>query len=393
MEKQKRLSINGATVLADKYIYFAINNGNGLFCFNLIDKKLTFLGIFPGEDREQHDLYYTAVKYHNFLLFPPHCAKKFAVYDIEKKTFTEWDFLPEMKNREVGRAVLYKDKIFLFGTWVNPYLLKIDLLNKELLFHETWMKKIHPEGRGERCHISTTGMNQNGSCLFLTVTTHAGAEVVCFDMEEESIEQFSIPVYPQNFEWVYATAYGNYDKVWVVIDKNGQILELDRKTKGFVIQDTLIEKKAKKNSFLRIFQEGNYLLCIPYMANRIIKMDIDTRRIIALFCEKEDEVEEYGEYLAKYSWCEYKHGKLYLFRRFGLALEIVDILEKHTEEVKFIDRTNVATLFTDQKGVFSEGLTINNGLAVYMSEIEEENSAMAKEIVENGKVIYNFLMH
>ena len=161
----------------------------------------------------------------------------------------------------------------------------------------------------------------------------------------------------------------------------------------FFIQDTLIEKKAKKNSFLRIFQEGNYLLCIPYMANRIIKMDIDTRRIIALFCEKEDEVEEYGEYLAKYSWCEYKHGKLYLFRRFGLALEIVDILENHTEEVKFIDRTNVATLFTDQKGVFSEGLTINNGLAVYMSEIEEENSAMAKEIVENGKVIYNFLMH
>ncbi len=395
MEKQKRLSINGATVLADKYIYFAINNGNGLFCFNLIDKKLTFLGIFPGEDREQHDLYYTAVKYHNFLLFPPHCAKKFAVYDIEKNIFTEWDFLPEMKNREVGRAVLYKDKIFLFGTWVNPYLLKIDLSNKEMFFHETWMKKIHPEGRGEKCRISTTGMNQNGPNLFLTATTSNGAEVVCFDMETETIKQIAVPIYPQNFEWIYATAYGNEDKVWVIIDKNGEVLEIDRKTKSFATYNTFIEKKARRNNFLRIFQEGSYLILIPYMAYRILKMNVDTKGIMPLFCEKEDELEEYeyGEFLAKYSWCEYKHGKLYLFRRFGLALEIVDILENHTEEVKFIDRTNVATLFTDQKGVFSEGLTINNGLAVYMSEIEEENSAMAKEIVENGKVIYNFLMH
>lgn len=392
MERQKRLSINGATILVDNYIFFAINNGNGLFCFDLNDKSLTFLGQFPGEDRNQHDLYYTAVKYRHYLIFPPHYAKKFAVYDIEKRIFTEWDFLPQMKDREVGRAVLYKDRIYLFGTWVNPYLLKIDLLKKEILFHETWMKTVHPEGRGERCHISTTGMNQNGKDLFLTITTGMGAEVVCFDMEEESIDQISIPVYPQNFEWVYATAYGNEDTVWAVIDKNGEILEIDRKTKHFVTYDTLLEKKAKRNNFLRIFQEGQYLILIPYMAYRVMKLDTVTRKSMALFCEKEDEAEEYGEFLAKYSWSEYKDGKLYLFRRYGLALEITDLIENCTEEIKFIDENNKSVLCMDQQGIFWEGLTVNNGLMVYISEIEEGNDAIGKEPVEKGKAIYNYIM-
>lgn len=214
MKKERRLSMDGAALLDNNNLYFAIGNGNGLFCYDLQDRHLQYLGSFPSESKVQCELYHSAVKYNNYLLFPPHYANKFAVYDMKKNIFENWNFLPWMKNKAVGRAVLYQDKMYICGTWVNPYILMVDLKNGKAVFHKDWMDNIHPEGRRERVHISTTGANQNQQNLFFTGTTSKGAEVICLNMENNTIERIKLPIYPDNFQWVYATAYGNDSKIW-----------------------------------------------------------------------------------------------------------------------------------------------------------------------------------
>lgn len=391
MKKQKRLSINSATILDDNILYFAINNGNGLFSYNFSSEKLKFLGVFPGESKEQSDLYYTAVKYNNYLLFPPYHAEKFAVYDMENQEFTEWEFLLQVKSKEIVRTILYKDKLYLFGTWLDPYLLKADLIKKNIVFDETWMKEIYPEKGGEKyCRIETKNINQNGRNLFITVTTDSGAQVLCFDMEREIIDRITLPVLTSEFEIVsYSTAYGNKNYIWVIRNINGQIIELNRNTEDYAVYDVPIEEGTRINSYTRIFQGGQYLFLVPYIARQIIRIDTDTGVVNTLYCETEYEKNEYEDSWEKYSWSEYRDGLLYVFRTYTCTLKIFDTIEGGMKEIVFFDDSNVTAMYILFENSFYEGLTVNNSLEIYLDEINKNDREIIIQRENYGKRIYN----
>lgn len=130
MERIKNIS---AIAAYENTLWFASEEFNALFRYDLENNKTEFAGSFPGEELKAQSLYSEVALYGHQIIFAPAFAGKIAIYDIAKERFVMLS-LPETTSamaircteRRFCAVVVKKHDAFFVGKGL-PVILKLDL--------------------------------------------------------------------------------------------------------------------------------------------------------------------------------------------------------------------------------------------------------------------------
>lgn len=111
-------------------IWFSSVNYNGLYRYNLIEKKVERIADFPNENMWLECLHYKVCLYNHFLIFVPHLANNISIFDTVQRSFKQIAIPYLGKEFDVDgkflEGVVYKDNLYVIGCHY-PGILKVDL--------------------------------------------------------------------------------------------------------------------------------------------------------------------------------------------------------------------------------------------------------------------------
>lgn len=117
----------GAGCLDDDKVWYSAMGFNGLFCYDLVQQKLDFMGIFPNEYLYTPFLFRCCKKWKDNLVFIPYNAHDIYIFNIEKKEFTKVPLNDDTNEKQkFNCAVVYKNSVVMFGENL-PYILDLNL--------------------------------------------------------------------------------------------------------------------------------------------------------------------------------------------------------------------------------------------------------------------------
>ena len=128
-------------------IWFTSGDYNGLYKYNLEEKRTERIAIFPYEPFEQVGLFLKMVQYKNSLIFVPATAKRIYIFNIEGGGFTDVK-IPGLSDIlqpiYFGEAVIYKEYLYLLGVRY-PGIVKINLESYEVEIVDQWLDELSDE--------------------------------------------------------------------------------------------------------------------------------------------------------------------------------------------------------------------------------------------------------
>ncbi|MBD5492122.1 MAG: hypothetical protein HDR16_08425 [Lachnospiraceae bacterium] len=122
-------------------IFFSAGNFNGLYKYSLKGNGLQRLGEFKDEFFLEKQLYGSAFRFENQLIFVPLSAYSIGIFNLENESFESVP-LPVPK-AEGGieckflNSVLYNNSIFAFPGYAT-YIIEYDINNKKIIVHDEW---------------------------------------------------------------------------------------------------------------------------------------------------------------------------------------------------------------------------------------------------------------
>lgn len=118
-------------------IWFSATNYNGLYRYNLKDKIVKKVALFPNEEMWQMDLYHNMCRYQNLLVFIPHYAERISIYDMKTEVLRQIELPISYKPLNFLGGVVYHDMLYMFG-YKYPGIIKVDLnTGKHKVIYET----------------------------------------------------------------------------------------------------------------------------------------------------------------------------------------------------------------------------------------------------------------
>lgn len=130
MLKTYKLIANAMYLNGDELL-FSDKYSNGLFSYNVNNKKCDLIGRFPLESKIGKYLYYTIVKYLSKLYFIPINAYAIGIYDLDTKRINEIPLPSKFvrNNSKFYCGSILNDKLYLMGYAINTILI-YDLLQE-----------------------------------------------------------------------------------------------------------------------------------------------------------------------------------------------------------------------------------------------------------------------
>ncbi len=127
-------------------VWFSACYFNGLFALNRKTGKVEFSGQFPGEETNSWYLYSSAIAIDNRIYFIPFLAKTIAIFNVEKKTFSDIaldkKYVKSGKNRCLFMGTeKYKQYIFIFPVF-GKCILRLNTENGQLVYITEWLNQI-----------------------------------------------------------------------------------------------------------------------------------------------------------------------------------------------------------------------------------------------------------
>lgn len=131
----------------DEDIWFASGDYNGLYRYQLKEKKLERTATFPHEPFGLEGLFLKMCQYEKKLLFIPQHSKRLYIFDIENMIITDFSIPQLVDNIEPPyffEAVVYGDHLYMMGA-KYPGILKFNLKNGLFEIIDQWIKKLQNE--------------------------------------------------------------------------------------------------------------------------------------------------------------------------------------------------------------------------------------------------------
>ncbi len=172
--------------------WFAAGNTNGLFKKNLSSGQLSFVGFFLNETNTQFRAYTDVKLVDNKLVFTPCFAKRIAIYDLEKKEFSDMA-LPNYEGamNQYINSVRYKDFVY-FIPFSSSFFLKYHVGGRlENIDEWTALKKKYLVQGGSNLIIESICTDGNNIYMFMS----NGNKVIILDMDTDKfrVENLDIP--------------------------------------------------------------------------------------------------------------------------------------------------------------------------------------------------------
>lgn len=136
------VDFSDSIILNDK-VWFFSNDYNGLFCLNLSNQKIKFMGQVPFEPIYQQQLYSSIIAWENKICLIPFKAKKLAVYDTNTNRIEPVELIDTEKEQFFSGAYIYENFLFLFH-FFDATILKVDLRSNEIRVIDGWLDSVEP---------------------------------------------------------------------------------------------------------------------------------------------------------------------------------------------------------------------------------------------------------
>lgn len=143
--KKVKIEIEDAVLDGDK-IWFSAQDFNSLFSMDLHTKKTEFVGRFPNEPYSGKRLYVSMKLIKKKIYFIPFYAKSIAVYDIEKRMFSNIHIDETLIKCNLNAPLFmgveeYKNYLFILPVF-SKAIIRINLLNDELKYIQDWSMQV-----------------------------------------------------------------------------------------------------------------------------------------------------------------------------------------------------------------------------------------------------------
>lgn len=260
------------------YAWLVCGEFNGLFKVNTQTGTTEKMFEIPEEKRDGIYLYGNILKFEDKLILVPVNGKELAVFDLSTERFNK---IPIKKiNGDKIESYLHatRYKNYIFVTPFNSHsILRYDIKTGECKYYTSWYDKLIPYIKSENKPIFA-----NGICVKENLLLMALAQdnlVMEFDMESGNTKFHTVGKKGNNY---WNMTYDGKD-YWLIQNENKNaesIVKWNYETKttteyfdfpsGFV---------GEQNNFNEIVFCGDYLLVFPRFANMILKIDIKTGMI------------------------------------------------------------------------------------------------------------------
>lgn len=275
MENIKNIS---AIVNHENILWFASEEFNALFRYDLENKRTEFKGNFPGEGLKAQSLYSELALYGHQIVFAPAFAGQIAIYDIEEERFITLN-LPEQTNamairctgRKFGAVIVHNQDALFVGKGI-PVILKLDM--KTYGMQEYFLPGY--TGKIEDCYNQSYFFIDKvvlGDSIFLPL----GNKILEWNMIDGSsaLHEIGKPenryitlCYDGARMWLTDFQDGIY--VWDMAD--GHLERVDRFPDGF-------RALHAQHNFIRSFYYHGSVYFIPGTFSHILKADVTNHRL------------------------------------------------------------------------------------------------------------------
>lgn len=128
-------------------IWFASDDYNGLYKYNIKEKKTERIGEFSHEPFSQYGLFLKMCRYKNNLIFVPQWSKRIYIYNIDTGIFKDIQFLKpaeDLQGPYFFEAVVHEEYIYMMGASYQG-ILKVNLETYEVEVLDQWLRKLQRE--------------------------------------------------------------------------------------------------------------------------------------------------------------------------------------------------------------------------------------------------------
>lgn len=351
-------------VVYEKDFLVASNKWNGLYRISLNKKNIEFLCEFPGEEKNQENLYMRTVLYQGKIVFAPSSAKQVAIYDISKNKFKMLTIKRNEIKDKFYDIIIYKECVFLIGHRY-PAILKINMVDYSIHYINNWVDDLK----------NTSEKNFPGFVFAeklidnkLWIPQFISNLIMIFDLETNSYQIIKI----KNAEGNISGIVKGDENVYLCI--NGTIYKLDSNN----ICHKIGEKREWEGILCHLIYTKDKMFLFPIgriSHGSAVSVSLDTYQSKKLFVEKTN-----GKYCS-FSCVRRYENKIYLFLNQLHMFIIFDILNnKYTEwKIDFSINTMNSTYtkevkiefeeyYDDLSGIFDEVIQRKDDEAVFQKE-------------------------
>lgn len=241
---------------------------------NLNDNKVEVVAEVPEVSQAEYFRYVNIVNYKDKIILVPYRADALCIYDMVTNSFVKHYFKDEFVNNCFGRAVLYKNYLFL-TPMDYPAIVRYDILTGEFAYYEKCIAEA----------LELIGESKQGSPFVWAVSNfedelYVGSVwsnvILTFNMETC---QYSVSKVGKETN-TYRGMAADKEYCWLILcdspnvvrwnRKTGETEEFDKFPNGF---------EAGVTPFKNIMDFGDELYMVPFHANHICKLNKGTGNI------------------------------------------------------------------------------------------------------------------
>lgn len=128
-------------------IWFASGDYNGLYRYQMKEKKIERIAIFSHEAFRQESLFLRICQYKKSLIFVPQESKRLYIFNTEDMHMTDIEIpklTPDIEPPYFCEAMVYEDSIYMMGA-KYPGILRFDFQRGSFEIIDQWLKELQDE--------------------------------------------------------------------------------------------------------------------------------------------------------------------------------------------------------------------------------------------------------
>lgn len=255
-------------VKIENNIWFAAGNYNGLYKFNLVNKEVRRVAIFPEEPMISNWAFRRVRLWNGEIIFLPAYANAVYMFDVRSRTFKKFDILEKEELSEYQSVCkfqcyeIYGDWLYIIG-FRYPGIIKVNLKNHQVKKITNIPSAVFTKNTELEEYFGNEVVAEKN---ILYITCPSSNKILMLDMEKDSFEVTEVGSKENGYDGIYEIdgvyyliVYNSDNIVWWDQEngKCGEIeIEFDRH---------FCDRK--------ICMTQNYFWVFSYVSNEVVRID------------------------------------------------------------------------------------------------------------------------